>query len=98
MLTEFAGSGILNDSDDSAKSLLSLALLGSPQSPARLVQEFESADNFSSYRQETSGSLSANCNVLDAILYSPSPAACSCQIVKLSRFVCRGLQTGRIDD
>ncbi|KAK8012234.1 Ent-kaurene synthase [Apiospora marii] len=91
-------SGILKDSDDSAKLLLSLALLGSPQSPERLVQEFESAESFRSYHQETSGSLSANCNVLDALLHAPSPAAYSSQIVKLCRFICHGFQVGQIED
>jgi len=91
-------SGLLADVDDTAKSLVTLNLLGLPQSPRRMINEFETADHFCTYKREQNPSLSANCNALDAILHSPNPSEYSEQIYKLTRFLCKTWCAGNPQD
>ncbi|KAF2437708.1 Ent-kaurene synthase [Karstenula rhodostoma CBS 690.94] len=60
--------GVLEDADDTARSLMALRCLGKNQSARRLIEIFEAADHFRTYRWEGSPSFSANCNVLLALL------------------------------
>lgn len=60
--------GVLEDADDTARSLMALRCLGKSQSARRLIEMFQTADYFRTYRQEGSPSFSANCNVLLALL------------------------------
>ncbi|KAK8095040.1 hypothetical protein PG997_001725 [Apiospora hydei] len=91
-------SGKFEDADDTAKLILCMSLLGVPVSPERMIQEFESPESFRTYRHEMKGSFSANCNVLDALVHVPSPGACSSQITKVARFLCREPESGPIHD
>ncbi|KAK8038504.1 Copalyl diphosphate synthase [Apiospora rasikravindrae] len=91
-------SGMDEDADDAAKLILSLSLLGSPPSPERMIQEFESAESFRTYRRESTTSFSANGNVLDALVHTSTPARYSGQIVKVARFLCREFESGAIND
>jgi hypothetical protein len=59
--------GILPDADDTARSLITLQLLGQPTSFASMVQQFEAHDHFRTYELESHPSFSANCNVLLAL-------------------------------
>ncbi len=93
-----ADSGILEDADDTAKTILSLNLLGIPTSPKRMIEEFEAPDHFRTYRYEQNGSFSANCNVLDALLHSNNPSDYISQIIKISRFLCHRFDSGNICD
>ncbi|KAK3934391.1 hypothetical protein QBC46DRAFT_427605 [Diplogelasinospora grovesii] len=66
--------------------------------PKRMVEEFEAPDHFRTYRNERNESFSANCNVLDALLHSPSPGEYSSQIAKVSRFLCNAFYSGNVRD
>lgn len=60
--------GILEDADDTARSLMALRCLDKSQSARRLIEMFQTADHIRTYRLEGSPSFSANCNVLLALL------------------------------
>jgi hypothetical protein len=60
--------GILEDADDTARSLMALRCLGKSPSTRGVIEMFQTADHFRTYRQEGSPSFSANCNVLLALL------------------------------
>lgn len=76
------------DADDTAKTILSLNLLGSPTSPTTLLQEFEDKTHFKTYKQERDPSFSANCNVLNALLHVKNPSDYVPQIEKALTFLC----------
>lgn len=89
---------MLEDVDDTAKTILALNLLGFPASPTRMIEEFEAPDHFRTYRYESKGSFSANCNVLDCLLQCESPTQYHSQIIKVSMFLCREFNAGTVDD
>ena len=90
--------GTLVDADDTAKALLTLNLLGVPSDLNRLIAEFESATHFRTFKQESSASLSTNCNVLDALLHSPSPEQHIETISKVAEYLCDAWYSGQIKD
>ena len=62
---------VLADADDTAKTLLTLNLLGRAAMPDSMIDQFISeSGSFRTYPGERDASLSANCNVLNALLYS----------------------------
>ncbi|KAI0409841.1 ent-kaurene synthase [Xylaria palmicola] len=91
-------SGLLEDVDDTAKSLLLLTLLGRTPSPRRMIEHFETTDHFRTYLYEANGSFSANCNVLDTLLHFASPSIYLSEIIKISQFLCREFDSGAISD
>ncbi|CAJ2506594.1 Uu.00g077800.m01.CDS01 [Anthostomella pinea] len=91
-------SGLLTDADDTAKTILSLNLLGFPASPKQMLEEFETADHFRTYKYEKHASFSAKCNVLDALLHCNNPEDYLEQIIKASWFLCRQFNLGNIRD
>ncbi|CAI6331418.1 unnamed protein product [Periconia digitata] len=60
--------GVLEDADDTARSLMALRCLGKSPSTGGMIDMFQTVDHFRTYRQEGSASFSANCNVLLALL------------------------------
>ncbi|KAM7191493.1 hypothetical protein V8F33_008844 [Rhypophila sp. PSN 637] len=91
-------SGLLADVDDTAKTIISLRLLGLPVSPKTMIGEFEGQRNFRTYQHEQNGSFSANCNVLDALFHCQDPQGYRDQVVKVSRSLCTDLLSGRFRD
>ncbi|QDS74818.1 hypothetical protein FKW77_002408 [Venturia effusa] len=77
-----------HDADDTAKALLTLALLGKNASPESLISEYEGDYHFRTYASERDPSLSANCNVLTALLHHANPERYLSQIEKCTRFIC----------
>lgn len=69
-----AAPGLLSDADDTAKSVMSLELIGQTVSPEQLIYEFETTSHFKTYSTERNPSFSANCNVLCALLYMKDPS------------------------
>lgn len=57
-------------------------------SPASLIREYEGDHHFRTYASERDPSLSANCNVLVALLHHPNPGRYLGQIEKCTRFIC----------
>ncbi|PSR97188.1 hypothetical protein BD289DRAFT_111676 [Coniella lustricola] len=90
--------GLLEDSDDTAKAVLSLNLLGVGASPARLIEGFGSPEHFRTYKTESNSSFSANCNILDALLHTSDPRLYTDEIVKIARFLCSEFNTGEVRD
>ncbi|KAL9070875.1 MAG: hypothetical protein Q9157_005668 [Trypethelium eluteriae] len=80
------------DADDTAKTILSLNLMGCPTSPRTLLEEFEDKTHFKTYQQERDPSFSANCNVLNALLHVETPSDYTPQIEKTLEFLCTTFQ------
>ena len=60
--------GIEPDVDDSAKASVTLSLLGRPGLTSTILKEFGTKGHFKTYGSEKDASVSANCNVLMAML------------------------------
>lgn len=67
--------GILPDADDTARVLMTINFLGDQVDFSPMVTSFRSHPCFKTYEMERNPSLSANCNVLLALITSESPAA-----------------------
>ncbi|OJD36443.1 ent-kaurene synthase [Diplodia corticola] len=76
------------DADDTAKGLLTLKMLDVNISPNQMVHHFEAKGHFRTYSSERDPSLSANCNVLVALLHMDDVSRYSAQILKCVRFIC----------
>jgi hypothetical protein len=81
-------------------ALTTLNLLGFPTGADALIKEFEAPTHFRTYSLERNPSLSANCNVLNALLHVPNPDTCISQIEKCTRFLCEQWWNiiGRLED
>ena len=90
--------GLLSDADDTAKTILSLNLLGRPISPDQMIAEFETKSHFQTYKAERNASFSANCNVLNALLHDPEPVKYLSQIHKTANFLCDSWWAGSLKD
>lgn len=77
-----------HDADDTSKALLTLELLEKLASPESLIAEYEGSHHFRTYASERDPSLSANCNILIALLHHPNPERYLSQIEKCTRFIC----------
>ncbi|KAL6873059.1 Ent-kaurene synthase [Trichoderma novae-zelandiae] len=89
---------LLPDADDTAVSLLALTALGVQMDRAPLVWNFESSSRFKTYQLERTPSISANCNVLLALLTSPDVDQYVPQIEKAVRFLCSSWNADRLQD
>lgn len=88
----------MSDSDDTAKGLLTLSLLGHSVNPTAMITQFESTSRFLTYPTERNPSLSANCNILDCLLHLPRPNEYNTQISKIVTFLCDTWDTGLVTD
>ncbi|KAH8836246.1 hypothetical protein RJ55_10009 [Drechmeria coniospora] len=89
---------ILADADDTAKSIYSLRLLNRPASCDAMLKVFEAPASFNTYSIETRPSLSANCNVLIALLACNPPSRHISQIAKALKFLSDSWYEGRQGD
>jgi hypothetical protein len=76
------------DADDTAQGLYALRLLGISKPYEPLIQQYETTDHFLTYKLERNPSFSANCNVLNALLYSADVTNYSSQVLKCATFIC----------
>ncbi|KAI1670819.1 hypothetical protein Ptr902_08159 [Pyrenophora tritici-repentis] len=90
--------GVLEDADDTARSLMALQCLGKSQSALRLIEMFQTADHFHTYRREGSPSFSANCNVLLALLGEADGELYQVNIEKALAFLLELEESGPIHD
>ena len=67
--------GVMSDADDTALSIESLLLSGISIDPAEMIKTFGKTSHFITYAHERDPSISANCNILIALLTSEN-----CQI------------------
>jgi len=78
---------LLPDPDDTAKTILSLNLIGIPASATKMIAKFEADDHFKTYSRERNPNFSANCNVLCSLLYMTDPDLYVDQISKAATFI-----------
>jgi len=74
------------DVDDTAKTLITLNVLGRPVGPDHMIATFETQPHFRTYGLERDPSFSANCNALTALLNTPHASQASPQIKKIVTF------------
>ena len=90
--------GVLEDADDTARTLMALQSLGEVVDPWRMIDKFEADNHFRTYELEGNSSFSANCNVLLALLGSISPNQYLSQITKALSFLLGVWEAGEISD
>ncbi|KAH6679215.1 hypothetical protein B0J14DRAFT_614498 [Halenospora varia] len=91
--------GEIADADDTAKCLLTLSLLGAKESSAeKLISSFFNGNHFRTYSAERNPSLSANCNVLSALLHHSGAHLYIPEILSAANFVCSAGVSGEIRD
>ncbi|KAL7912258.1 Ent-kaurene synthase [Trichoderma velutinum] len=88
----------LPDADDTAVSMLALTALGVQIDRTPLVWNFESGGHFKTYQLERTPSVSANCNVLLALLTSPDVDQYAPQIEKAVKFLCSRWNENKLQD
>ena len=87
------------DADDTAKTILTLQLLGRDTvSPEEMINAFSQTNHFRTYSAERTPSFSANCNVLKALLYTSEPDKYEDYISKAAEFLCNTWFSGTIKD
>jgi hypothetical protein len=90
---------MMQDADDTAKSLQTLYLLGRKNiGPESMISEFSNGECFKTYEAERNPSPSANCNVLKALLLSPNANDHAASIEKAVRFLCDVWFSGTLSD
>ncbi|KAF7881618.1 uncharacterized protein EAF02_006306 [Botrytis sinoallii] len=89
---------LLPDADDTAKCILTLCLVGRSVSVEQMIANFEVKNHFQTYALERNGSISANCNVLNALLHINEPNKYVGQILSTTEFLCNSWSAGKIDD
>lgn len=90
---------MLPDADDTAKTLHALSFLGEFDADvSTLVTRFRSPGSFKTYEKESTRSLSANCNVLKALLATKNPDSSSAHILTAASFICDSLMSGKVRD
>lgn len=94
----YVAPGFLEDADDTAKTILTLNLLGRATSPDGMIALFEADNHFKTFALERNPSFSANCNVLIALLYAPEPRKYVAQIYKAANFLCNLWYEGELED
>ena len=87
---------MLPDADDTAKTVLTLNLLGRPTSSRSMLDHFFSSKThrMATYVGERNASFSANCNALRAILSSRSLGQYQAEIEALVSFLCEAWWNG----
>jgi hypothetical protein len=76
------------DADDTAMTLIALKLQGKPYSLQAMVDHFERDHHFATYPFETHTSVSANANVLSALVLLSTDSRYQPQIEKCTRYLC----------
>lgn len=87
---------MFTDVDDTAKTLEALHYLGLDCSVKSLVETYESSEHFVTYPGERNPSLSANCNVLIALLLCGDGGQHLPQITKAVKFLTNAAFNGQI--
>ncbi|PVH97410.1 Ent-kaurene synthase [Periconia macrospinosa] len=90
--------GLISDADDTARTLMTLKLLGESPDPAPMIRLFELDDHFRTYEMEQNPSFSANCNVLLALLYLGDVSKYLSQISKALDFILVEFERGEVLD
>ncbi|PLN83655.1 Ent-kaurene synthase, partial [Aspergillus taichungensis] len=89
---------LMADADDTAKTIISLNMLGKRVRPDRLIEVFENGGHFRTYAGERNPSFSANCNILSALLHSEEPSQYLREIELAVQFLCDLHSSGDMRD
>lgn len=89
---------LMADADDTAKTIISLNVLGKRVRPDRLIEVFENGGHFRTYAGERNPSFSANCNILSALLHGAEPGQYLREIELALRFLCDIHSSGDMRD
>lgn len=93
------GPSVLADADDTAKAILTLYLLGRTTSLDAMIEHFRSKQgHFQTYLGERNVSLSANCNILKAILADPGFPKYESDIWAITSYLCDSWWNGAVKD
>jgi len=88
----------LPDADDTARTILSLIMLGEHPNVEPMLAEFEAKLCFVTFHGERNPSLSANCNILLSLLRSSDRAKYSSQISKAATYISSSWLAGKVQD
>ncbi|KAI0889799.1 Ent-kaurene synthase [Annulohypoxylon maeteangense] len=86
------------DADDTAKTIIALHHLGKAINVEPLLQAFDSADHFKTYKGERNPSFSANCNILACLMIVEDPTPYGAQIAKAASFLCTQVFSGNVKE
>lgn len=86
------------DVDDTAKTIISLNLVGRRADCQGMISAFEESTRFKTYDCEVNPSFSANCNVLSALVSVETPSQYRSSIAKALGYVCRAWHDGECGD
>lgn len=89
---------LMVDADDTAKTIISLNMLGKRVRPDRLIEVFKNGGHFRTYAGERNPSFSANCNILSALLHSEEPSQYTREIELAVQFLCDLHSSGDMRD
>ena len=85
----YASLEVLPDADDTAKFLYTLSFFPELHiETSALISRFWSSDSFKTYEKEDTRSVSANCNIMKALLVTKNPETFAPQIVVTASFIC----------
>ncbi|KAJ5921344.1 terpenoid cyclases/Protein prenyltransferase [Penicillium verhagenii] len=90
--------GIMPDPDDTARVLMTINFLGSQVDFTPMVTKFRSHPCFKTYEMERNPSLSANCNVLLALVSSDNPGAYVEEITAVLNYLLGAWKKGNLSD
>jgi hypothetical protein len=90
--------GFLPDADDTAVSILALRQNGVNYDLSRLLETFSTNDHVRTYKLESNGSFSANCNVLIALLHSDNARGHMGNIAVSVDFLITAAENGSVKD
>jgi hypothetical protein len=90
--------GLISDADDTARTLMTLQLLGETPDYRPMIERFEAKDHFRTYDFERDPSFSANCNVLIALLYLEDVDQYLEEVSKALGFVLQRFEENNISD
>jgi len=88
----------MSDADDTARTILTLSLLGVRTDCQAMIKTFELRSWFMTYPGERDPSFSANCNILNTLLHVSDMMEYQNQIVKILIFLCNLWDKGSVKD
>ena len=90
---------VISDADDTAKTILTLNLLGRDIRPDAMISYFKTNEgHFCTYPGERDASFSANCNILQALLYACNPQEYKEHIISTTSYLCEAWWKGEATD
>ncbi|KAL9640532.1 MAG: hypothetical protein Q9204_000679 [Flavoplaca sp. TL-2023a] len=90
--------GVLEDADDTARTLMTLQDLGKPASPEGMIHKFQTDQHFRTYELEGSPSFSANCHVVLSLTGYDETNKYAPQLQRALTFLLEAEESGPLSD